>query len=94
MSETGTDVEMNQMRNIRESSSLKKKKSLSCIYYKLLSSKGRRQGWFDPGTASGADQTKEDLEGKKRRISLEVEGYVIETCSWRTALSGDTYLKV
>lgn len=94
LSQMGTDVEMNQRRNIGESSSLKKIKCLSCIRYKLLSSKGRRQGWFDPGTTSGEYQTKDDLEGKKRCISLEVEGYVIETCSRRTALSGDTCLKL
>ena len=29
---------------------------------RLMANKGRRQGWFDPGTASEKSQVEEDLE--------------------------------
>ena len=31
-------------------------------HYRLMDNKGRRQGWFDPGTASEKSQVEEDLE--------------------------------
>lgn len=68
------------------------------MYCRLTANKGRKQGWFDPGTASEESQAEEDLDvgrsWRKRGISFGRQGYLIQTCSWETVLSEDKCLKL
>lgn len=65
MSETGTDVEMNQMRNIRESSSLKKKKVCPAYITNYCPVKGEGKDGLILGPPQGQIRLRKTLKERK-----------------------------